>query len=134
MKRPFRYLRDPVFLACLAIYFINRLVLKPYLPNVVSQNYLNDLICIPFWVPIMLFTMRRLGLRRHDRPPGAAEVLVPLLVWSWLFESVAPYSERYRGLAFGDPLDILCYVVGAFGAVIGWDLYYRARWDDCVER
>ena len=51
------YLKDPLFLFCLLLYGVNRWILKPYVPNGFSQNFLNDLICIPFWVPIMLLLM-----------------------------------------------------------------------------
>jgi hypothetical protein len=73
----YRYLKDPLFLFCLGLYFINRWVLKPYFPNEISRSYLNDLICLPFWVPIMLFIMRKTGLRGDDAPPRACELLSP---------------------------------------------------------
>lgn len=123
--KPFRYLRDPLFLVCLGLYFINRLVLKPFIPNPISQSYLNDLICIPFWVPIMLWTMRVIRIRRDDRPPLAHEILIPLIIWSIAFELIAPYSDRYRGLAYSDPLDILCYACGALIAGLFWQAWYR---------
>lgn len=123
--KPYGYLRDPLFVFCVILYFLNRLVAKPYLPNTFSQSYLNDVICIPFWVPIMLFVMRRIGWRRDDRPPASYEILIPLLIWSYVFESVAPYSERFRGLAFGDPTDIMCYASGALVAAVFWRAWYK---------
>ena len=78
----FRYLKDPLFLVCLVAYVVNRWVVKPYAPNVVSRSYLNDAICIPFLVPVMLFGMRRAGLRGHDGPPTWYELVVLLVVWS----------------------------------------------------
>lgn len=131
--KPFRYLCDPLFLACLALYFINRLILKPYLPNAFSRFYLNDVICIPFWVPIMLFTMRILHLRRDDLPPRAHEILIPLLLWSWLFEVVAPRSAAFRGLAFGDPTDVLCYSLGALISGLWWGYWHRGRGVDAIK-
>ena len=120
----FGYLRDPLFLVCLLIYFINRLIIKRYLPNTFSQSYLNDAICIPFWVPIMLFLMQKAGLRQKDCPPKSYEILIPLLIWSCAFESVAPYTHAFRGLAFGDPADILCYAAGALAAAVIWKSWY----------
>jgi hypothetical protein len=125
--KPFGYWRDPLFLFCFGLYFLNRLVLKPYCPNTFSQSYLNDVICIPFWLPPMLFLMRKIGWRADDRPPGASEILIPLLVWSWVFESVAPYTDPFRGLAVGDPSDIFCYTVGAFAAAVFWRFWYADR-------
>lgn len=102
-------------------------ICKPYLPNTLSQSYLNDVICIPFWVPIMLFAMRKVRLRRNDSPPASYEILIPLLVWSYYFECVAPYSASFRGLTFGDPLDILSYSAGALLAAVFWRWWYTAK-------
>ena len=62
------------------------------------HDHLNDLICIPFWVPIMLWGQRRLGLAGVDRPPMASEILLPLFVWSWFFEMILP-SSRLPGVS-----------------------------------
>jgi len=121
----YRYVRDPLFVFCLLLYLLNRWVLKPLLPYGFFQGYLNDCICIPFWIPLMLFGMRRLGLRRHDRPPTSYEIVVPLLVWSFVFELVVPRLGVFRGLAFSDHLDILCYASGALAACVFWRAYYR---------
>ncbi len=93
---PFRYLTDPLFVFCLALYAANRWILKPYFPNEFSQSYLNDLICLPFWIPIMLWTMKCLGLRKTHTPPSGGELIVPLLVWSWLFEVYLPGLTRSK--------------------------------------
>jgi hypothetical protein len=122
----FRYLKDPFFLLCVSLYFVNRWILKPYLPEF-SRSYLNDVICLPFWVPIMLFIMRRVGLRTNDLPPTAGEVLIPLLVWSWVFEIYLPSVSFFEGFATADFLDILCYTSGACFAAVVWRLWY-AEW------
>jgi hypothetical protein len=88
------------------------------------ESYLNDLICIPFWVPIMLWMTRKLGLRRHDGPPEASEIVVPLIIWAMVFECVLPRLAHWKGLAVADPIDILWYTVGAFVASISWSLTY----------
>lgn len=121
----FRYLKDPLFLFCLISYFANRWVLKPYFPNEFSRSYLNDVICIPFWVPIMLFMMRKIRLRKDDAPPRANEILIPLLMWSWVFEAYLPFSKAFRHLATSDYMDIFAYTVGAFLAAMFWKFWYR---------
>ncbi len=123
---PFRPLRDPLFLFCVASYFVNRLVLKPYFPNVISQGYWNDLICVPFWVPIMLEGMRRAGFREGDGPPGAAEIVLPVIVWSYVFEWLLPRTDLFRGVEVSDHLDILSYATGALVAAIFWRVRYRS--------
>jgi hypothetical protein len=124
---PFRYLRDPLFLLCLVIYFTNRLVLKHLAPGGFLHEHLNDLICIPFWVPIVVWGMRKMGLRRDDAPPHADEIILPLLLWSVIFEVSLPQTRTFRGLATADYLDVLWYTVGALGAAVGWGWWYRER-------
>jgi hypothetical protein len=121
------YLKDPLFLVCLVLYFANRWSLKPFLPNEFSRCYLNDVICLPFWLPIMLFLMRKTGLRRVDTAPGGGELLIPLLLWSWAFELFLPGLDFFRGLSTCDYRDILCYTVGTATAAIVWRLYYGAE-------
>ncbi len=124
---PFRYLKDPLFLFCFVLYFVNRWILKPYFPNEFSRCYLNDAICLPFWVPIMLFLMRKIGLRKHDSAPSGCELIIPLLLWSWVFELFLPRLELFRSLATSDYRDILCYTIGAAIAAVVWRLHYREQ-------
>ena len=121
----FRYLRDPLFLICLALYLVNRLVLKRLVGGGFVHDHFNDLICIPFLVPVMLCAMRQLKLRNHDRVPDIAEVAIPLAVWSILFEIVLPLKVSLRHLVKADFRDIFYYMLGACIAVIFWDLWYR---------
>src|SRR5687768_1257485 len=95
----FKYLKDPLFVACLILYVLNRVILKPYLPNWFSVGYLNDVICLPFWIPIMLLAMRKVGLRTSDDAPSAGELLIPLILWSWMFEVWLPGTRFFKGLA-----------------------------------
>ncbi|CAN5432324.1 hypothetical protein BH10PLA2_BH10PLA2_23940 [soil metagenome] len=126
---PFRYLTDPLFLFCLITYAANRWILKPYVPNEFSQSYLNDLICLPFWIPIMLWTMKCLGLRKTQSPPSGGELIIPLLIWSFLFEVYLPSLDSFKEITFSDPMDILCYTTGALLAAVFWNLWYReGRW------
>jgi hypothetical protein len=133
---PYRYLRDPLFVFCFALYFVNRWLFKPYLPNTFSQCYLNDLICIPFCVPIMLYGMRRLHLRANDAPPQSYEILIPLILWSFLFEYWLPYTALFRGRMVADHVDILCYTLGALAASLFWKAWYRREpsTNDCRHR
>jgi len=120
----FRYLTDPVFMVCLGIYLVNKLVLKPLTTNSFVHGQVCDLICVPFWIPIMLFVMRRVGLRRHDSPPQAHEILIALLVWSWSFENYIPTTRLFIGRSIADHLDVLSYTIGAIVAAIVWNRYY----------
>jgi hypothetical protein len=123
----FRYLRDPLFLACVAIYFVNRWVLKRTWDAGFVHAHLNDLICIPFCVPIMLGVQRKLGLRPHDASPRTHEIVVPLMLWSLVFEVWFPTVVRFQGRFVADPLDVLHYALGALVAAVWWRWYYRPR-------
>jgi len=120
----FLYLRDPLFLLCLVTYFVNRLLLKSIWTEGFVHEHLNDLICIPFWVPIMLFVQRRLGLR-DDEPPRPAELVIPLVLWSWVFEIILPAIDGLGDCFYADHLDVMYYAFGTLGAGVFWQWWYR---------
>lgn len=121
----FRYLRDPLFRFCVALYFANRWILKPLFSVAFLHNSLNDLICIPFWVPITLWLMRKVGARSDDAPPRGYEIIVPLVVWSWVFEAWLPRVAAFSHLARADVFDVLYYALGACLAAAWWKMSYR---------
>lgn len=123
---PFRYLRDSLFLTAFCLYWFNRLVLKPLVPHGFLHNHFNDLLCIPFFVPIVVFVARVCRLRDHDRPPQAHEVLLPLMVWSIMFELYLPQHPFWSQWVVGDPYDVLWYCVGAMVASTWWRTRYPA--------
>ena len=117
-------LRDPLFLACVAIYYVNRWLVKPLVAGGFFHDHLNDLICIPFFVPIMLFVLRKLGLRRSDGRPSATEILIPVSLWSLLFEVVLPGQATIgRGMT-ADYRDIFYYAFGGLLASSFWLVWY----------
>ena len=121
---PFRYLRDPVFLTCLAAYFLNWGLEEFSLSPVLAQCYLNDLICIPFWVPIIVRFSSFLGMRGHDHRPNMLEIGVPLIMIAILFEVILPSTETFHNKAIADPYDVQCYVLGAVVANWLWRRMY----------
>ena len=121
---PFRYLRDPIFLTCLAAYFLNRKLEEFGLSPVLAQCYLNDLICIPFWVPMMVWVAKNLGWRRHDRRPDVIEIGIPLIMFAAVFEVILPSTAMFRNKAIADPYDVKCYVLGAVVANGLWQRMY----------
>lgn len=121
----FRYLLDPLFLICFGLYFVNRWVLEIQMPRSFFTNHLNDLMCIPFCVPIMLFILRRLRLRPDDSSPHSYEIIVPLVLWGLVFEIWLPTITAFRGLATPDHRDVLCYTLGALIAGVVWKIQYR---------
>lgn len=127
---PFKYLRDPLWQGCVLLYALNRCVLKPLLGRSFAggffHSHLNDLICIAFWVPPMLWLMRRCGARQDDAPPHAHEIVIPLMLWAWVFEWLLPRSSALGGAATSDPLDVLAYTLGAVAAHWFWRRSYGA--------
>jgi hypothetical protein len=123
----YRYLRDPLFMLCVAVYFANRFLFTHLVEGGFVHDHLNDLLCLPFWVPIMVFLMRKAGLRPDDGPPRGAEMLVPLVLWSAIFELWLPHVRYFSHLATADPADILWYAIGGLAASVGWEVLYRER-------
>ena len=115
--RPFRYLRDPLFLTGCAAYALNRWALKNHTHSAFLHSYFNDLWLIPCALPPVLWLHRMLGLRGHDHPPQLAEILAHLAFWSLLFEWIGP---RLAARATGDMLDVLAYAAGALLACCWW--------------
>jgi hypothetical protein len=124
---PFAYLRDPLFLVCFAAYWLHKLLVVCGLSNDWLRAWLNDVICLPFWVPIILWAQRRLGLRTHDGPPAAIELVVPLVIFAGVFEVWLPSTRTFAGLAVPDPCDVLCYACGGLGSALFWSWRYRPR-------
>ena len=122
--RRFGYLGDPVFALAVIAYFVNRWALKPLTgdPADFWHCYANDVLCVPFWLPPQLRLARALGLRKHDLPPTITEIVVMVVVWSWLFELAVP-SPALRGLfpiCVADELDVVAYAIGGLAAGMLW--------------
>jgi hypothetical protein len=123
----YSYLRDPLFLVCFVAYWAHRWLAAHGMSTLLLRGHLNDVICIPFWLPIMLWISRRLRLRGHDGPPDAVEIIVPLLIFSALFEVVIPAQQILRVPTYADPYDVLSYCLGALVAAVFWRWYYHPR-------
>jgi hypothetical protein len=134
MFRRFGYLRDPLFLACVLLYVVNRFWIKPNCNIIFFHAYLNDVICIPFTVPPMLWMLRCLRFRFHDAPPILAEIIIPLLMISWAFEIYLPNTSWFREVTVADPLDILAYTFGAIAAGLFWFFRYKINSQNKQER
>jgi hypothetical protein len=124
---PFAYLRDPLFLGCFVAYWVHRWLAAHGMSTPLLRAHLDDLICIPFWAPIMLWVERRLGVRCHDRPPEAVEIIVPLVIIAAAFEVVIPSRPQWRVPTVADPKDVLAYCIGALAAAAIWQWLYRDR-------
>jgi hypothetical protein len=120
----FAFLRDPLFLVSVGLYFVNRFAIKPFIHGGFFHAHLNDLICIPFWVPIMVYLQRRIGLRSFEAPPQVHEIIIPLIIWSWTFEFLLPQTACFGGWCAADYRDVIYYAAGAAGAAVFWRWWY----------
>ena len=116
----FRYLRDRLFLTSVALYALNRWVVKPSVPagELFFSGHFNDLLVIPCALPPLLLLHRRLRLRHTDAPPTASEVAVHAAVWSVFFEVLAPLFVR---AARADAWDVVAYCAGGLFSWLVWN-------------
>ena len=119
----YKYLKDPLFIICIIIYFANRFFIEPLTIGKIDffNCYLNDLICFPFWLPLILFFARAIRLRDHDEPPTFYELSFFLLLWSYCFEFLGPSLGKYLNNPVADPWDVVCYATGCIIAGIYWN-------------
>ena len=62
-----------------------------------------------------------------DAPPHAEEILIPLAMWSAIFELYLPRVGFFQSLVVSDHSDIVWYAVGALVASVVWQITYRDR-------
>ncbi len=119
--REFRYLRDPVFLASLAIYVLNRVWIKPHLHTYSPffHGHLDDTLLVPVALPVFLMVYRLLGLRPDNAAPRWWEVVLHLGVWSLFFKWFGPVVLHQ---SVADPVDVACYAGGGFVAWLFWQI------------
>jgi hypothetical protein len=117
---PFRYLADPVCIASLVLYTINRYILKPHhIGGWFTHGYLNDVLCLPLFVPMILYAQHIIGLRKHAEYPRIWELFQTWAVFTVVFQVVIPRFPK-TFIAAGDPWDILAYFAGGIIAGIYW--------------
>jgi hypothetical protein len=122
---PFRYYTDPICIACLIIYPINRWYLKPHhIGGWFTHGYLNDVMCLPLFLPMILYVQRLIGLRTHDGYPRWWEILQHWVIFSVVFELILPTTPRLFTHT-QDPWNAVAYLVGGVIAGIIWK--WRAR-------
>lgn len=118
----FRYCFDAVCIGSVLIYLVGRFYLRPRgIGGIWTASYLNDLLCLPIFVPFSLFLQRSMRLRKHDLAPTLFEILQHWAVFSIVFEVIVPrMPDQYQSTA--DVMDVVCYLVGG---LLGWLIWGR---------
>lgn len=122
----FGYLKDPLFITFFCLYWVHRGVANLDCSTPFLRSYLNDLLCAGFWVPILVWATKQCRLRSHDGPPSAVEIVIPLLIWSVVFEAWPIVIDLLKVPSVADPNDILAYWFGAMVAAAFWRWHYRS--------
>lgn len=118
--RRFQYFADPVCIAALAIYTASRFYLKPaHVGGWLVHDYLNDFLCLPLFLPMILQVQRWLRIRRDDGYPRAWEIAQHWAIFSIMFEIVLPrFPATFHTVA--DPWDVVAYLLGGLTAWGCW--------------
>jgi len=120
LQRPFRYFADPICVSALVIYAANRWLLKPNdIGGTFGSCYLNDVLCLPLFLPMILRVQRWMRLRKHDEPPRMWEILQHWSIFSIVFEVILPmFPQSFRTTR--DPMDVVAYLIGGVIAWLWW--------------
>lgn len=121
--RRFRYLADPLCLTAIGLYWVNREWIKPsaWGHHGFAHDYLNDVLLIPIFLPLVLIIHRWLGMRTHDRPPSALEVTSHVTIWSVLFLVIFPLHEWLYRHSTADPFNAIAFAAGGAMAWLFWN-------------
>ncbi len=123
MPRKYRYCFDPVFLTAFVLYLLNRWLFKPWSQGhtTLFAYYGNDVLCIPFCLPPVLFVYRLLKMRRPYSYPTRFEMLSHLIIWSLFFKWLGPSVIKGPfAWTSTDPWDVVAYSIGAIIAGFCW--------------
>jgi hypothetical protein len=66
-------------------------------------------------------------MRHTDCSPRPGELIIPLIIWSWVFEIILPGIDGLGDRFIADHLDILYYSLGALLAGLFWKSFYNSR-------
>lgn len=126
-REVFLYWRDGLFQLSVFAYLVNKFVFKAIYSGGFCHAYLNDLLCISFNLPPILWLLRRMGIRTHDRRPARAEIAIAVVAFSLVFEVWLPMLPIHSRYIYGDPWDALCYALNGAASGLWWSYAYRAE-------
>jgi hypothetical protein len=119
-SRSFGYIADPACVVSLVLYALNRYFLRPHhIGGSFTHGYFNDVLCLPLFVPMILYSQHLIGLRKHFGFPRPWEIFQNWLVFTVVFQVLIPRFPK-TFIAAGDPYDILAYLAGGIIAGFYW--------------
>lgn len=120
MRVEYKHIRDPLFVAAIILYCVNKLMLLRYglMGGTFFESYLSDILMIPILLPILIWVVSKAGWRDLGTRPTHWEILATLIPVILVCEYIGPIYLR-RGVA--DPLDILAYAAGGFVSWLYWN-------------
>jgi hypothetical protein len=102
------------------LYPINRWYLKPHhIGGWFTHGYLNDVLCLPLFLPMILYVQRVFGVRRDDDYPGWWEILQHWVIFTVVFELILPTMPRLFTHT-QDPWNAVAYLAGGVIAGVFW--------------
>ncbi|BCM90366.1 hypothetical protein IAD21_02218 [Abditibacteriota bacterium] len=122
--KPYSPVRDALWLGSVALVVLNKVWIKPHFSGAFWHSSLNDVMCLPVWMPIMVWLFARLRLR-DSSPPRALEMVVCWAFWSVVFEVWLPHTMIFGRFAPGDPMDVLAYGGGGVVGLVWWEHWRR---------
>ncbi len=117
MKR-FHYVLDPLCLAAIGLYVLNRWLGGVHVHSTFLHSNFNDLLTVPAALPLVLWAQRMLGWRSHDGAPNVSEVVLHAAIWSVICEGIGPFL-LHHGTA--DWRDVAAYFAGGCVALLFWN-------------
>lgn len=112
-------MRDPVFVVALLLCLTTRFALKPLIDHWFVHEYLNDMLCLPLFLPVILQVQAWLRIRPREAMPTLLEVLHNGIVFTAVFELLLPRLTMFDSVA--DPWDAVAYLAGGFVAYAFWN-------------
>ncbi len=124
--KPYSPARDALWLGSVALVALNKVWIKPHFAGAFWHGSLNDVLCLPVWMPVMVWCFARFRWR-DAAPPRAPEIAACVLFWSVVFEVWLPQTDIFGHFAPGDPLDVLSYAGGGFVGWVWWEFISKRR-------
>lgn len=100
-----------MFISLLIIFVLNQIVGQTPLRLLFIRSYLDDLLCFPIVLTIVILAHRNLRPNNREYVLPVSHIILSVFLFSLLFEVVLP---KVHSKFTGDVFDILAYIVGAF--------------------